>query len=195
VRPFDPEAKGTVLGEGGGILVVESLHSAAGRGAAPYCEVAGFASTQSWCEDTVGIELDPDDEGVLAAVEFALADASMSPDEVDAIAPFGCGVPSVDHAEESAIRRIFGDRAARLPIITLVPNIGDCCAGAGAAALSVAAKCIREQKLPARINTTGALDLDANVAPARGAELRAVLVITPGMGGQNAAVVLKRMEG
>jgi len=89
---------------------------------------------------------------------------------------------------------VFGDRAASLPIVTTVPNVGSCAAGNGAIGLSVAARCLREQRLPARLNTTGARGLDADRTPALSAELRHVLVATTSQGGQNAAVVLSHPD-
>lgn len=194
VKPFDREACGTVLGEGGGILVVEARDIAQERGARIYCEVAGFASSQSFCPDTIGLELDADDEGMTAAIENALADADLPPDEIDAIAPFASGIPNSDQAEAGAIRRVFGDRAKEIPIITTVPNVGNCCAGSGAITLSIAAKALFEQTLPARINALNTDGLDANAVESRPAALRHILVCTTSMGGQNAAVVLRRTE-
>jgi len=193
VRPFDRAARGSVLGEGGGILVVEAEDSMRARGATPYAAVEGFASSQSFCPDTVGVELDPDDEGIDAAIENALADAGVGPDGIDAIVPFGSGIPSVDRAEAAAIRRVFGGRAGSIPLVTIVPSVGNCCAGAGAVALAVGAQCVREQRLPARLNTRDPIEgLHAVAAPSREATLRRVIVLSTSMGGQNAAAVLGR---
>ena len=117
----------------------------------------------------------------------------MSPDEIDAIVPFGTGVPALDAAERAAMERVFGRRAASIPLVTLSPALGNCGAGTGAIAAAVAVRCLMEQKLPARINTRGASGLDADARPAREAALRSVLVFTPSLGGQNAAIVLRRI--
>jgi 3-oxoacyl-[acyl-carrier-protein] synthase II len=190
-RPFDPRAAGTVLGEGGGLLVVEAEEVAERRGARPYAAIAGFAATQSFCPDTVGLALDPDDPAIADVIELALADAAIEPADVDAIVPFASSIPSVDAAERAAIIRVFGPRASEIPIVTTVPNVGNCNAGNSAVALCVGAKCLREQRLPARLHTSGAEGLDADAAPSRTAELRNVLVFTSSQGGQNAAVVLE----
>ncbi|UCD74385.1 MAG: hypothetical protein JSV91_11410 [Phycisphaerales bacterium] len=191
-RPFDPQARGTVLGEGGGILVLEAQDIAQARGAEPYALVAGFASTQSFCPDTVGLQLPEDGDGLAEAIEGALREADMGIGDIDAIVPFGSSIPNVDQGEAAAVRRVFGDRASSIPLITTVPNVGNCNAGNGAVGLCVAAKCLREQKLPARINTSGANGLDANSCGARDAKLETILVCSSSQGGQNAAVVLKR---
>ena len=193
-RPFDPAATGTVLGEGGGLLVVEAGETAAARGRAPYARVSGFATTQSFCGDTVGLAVAPDDDALSDAMSLALDQAGVAPDDVDAIVPFGSGIPVVDALEAAAIRRVLGDRAASVPIVTTVPNVGSCAAGNGAISLCAAARCLREQMLPARLNTIGAKGLDADRAPARAARLRHVLVTTSSQGGQNAAVVLSHPD-
>ncbi|MHC5022547.1 MAG: beta-ketoacyl-[acyl-carrier-protein] synthase family protein, partial [Planctomycetota bacterium] len=194
VRPFDPSSQGTVLGEGGGILVVEALETALARDARPYAEVVGTGATQSIVSSSPELRPDPDGPEIADAIELALGDAGIGPADVDAIAPFGSAVPVFDAAEASAIRRVFGDRAAAIPLITTVPYTGNCCAGNGAVALGVAAKCLRGQRLPARLNAGSAAGLQADAAPSSEAALDHVLVVSPSQGGQNTAVVLKRFE-
>lgn len=193
LRPFDPQARGTALGEGGGILVLEALETAQGRSAPAYAELAGFAATQSFCPDTVGLEIDSDGEAISDAIEAALVAAKISADQIDAIAPFGSSISWIDQAEAAAIKRVFGKRAGAIPLITTIPNVGNCCAGAAAIPIAVAAMALKTQMLPARLNTTGAAGLDANAAPSRSAHLSHVLVMSTGMGGQNAAIILKRV--
>ena len=193
VRPFAPDAKGCVPGEGGGLLVLEALETAKARGAVPLAELAGFGASQSFCPDTLGVEPEPDGQGIADAIEAALADAGVGADAIDAIIPFGTGVPMLDAAESAAIRKVFGARAASVPLVTLAPAIGNAGAGNGAIAMAVAARCVAEQRLPARINTTGAAGLDADACPARPAKVGAVLVFTPSLGGQNAAAVIRRI--
>jgi len=194
VKPFDVNATGSVLGEGGGIIVLEAFDTAQTRGATMYAEVTGFAATQSFCPDTVGLELDPDDLSLSDAMEMAMESAGVKPDEIDAIAPFGSGIRHIDHAEETAIKRVFGERASDIPIITSIPNVGNCCAGAGAIGIAVAAKAIQTQTLPARLNTGQSDGLNAKAAASQAAHLRNILVTSTGIGGQNAAIVLRRVE-
>jgi 3-oxoacyl-[acyl-carrier-protein] synthase II len=190
VKPFDPNATGALLGEGGGILVLESADAAARRGATPIAELAGFAAAQCWCTDTVGSDLSEASEEIAAAMQGAISASGLSPAEIDAVVPFGCGVPSIDRAETNALRAVFGDRAAAVPFIQIMPFVGNCGAGAAALSVAVAAQCLRTQMLPARINTRGS-GLDADVAPARSARLRSVLVSSTSLGGQTAAIVLR----
>jgi 3-oxoacyl-[acyl-carrier-protein] synthase II len=194
VRPFDPQAGGTALGEGGGILVLEAAETAASRGASIMAELAGFGATQSHCPDSVGLAIEEDGEGIADAIDAALHDAKVTADQIDAIAPYGSGIPHIDRAEAAAIRRVFGPRTSSIPLVTTVPNIGDCCAGAAAIPVAVAVKSLVEQKLPARLNTSGAAGLDADACPARSAALRHILVTTTSFGGQNAAVVLRKPQ-
>ena len=191
VRPYAPDAKGCVPGEGGGLLVLEAMDAAAARGAVSLAELAGFGASQSFCPDTLGVDPEADGQGIVDAIEAALADAGMSPDAIDAIIPFGMGVTLVDAAERAAIHTVFGARAAQIPIITLTPAIGNCGAGNGAIAAAVAVRCLTEQRLPARINTAGAVGLDANACATRAAKLNAILVFTPSLGGQNAAAIIR----
>jgi 3-oxoacyl-[acyl-carrier-protein] synthase II len=192
VRPFAPDASGTILGEGGGILVLEALETAEQRGAMPLAEIAGFASTQSLCKYTISFDFEADDPAMGDAMELAMKQACVSPEDIDAIIPFGSGIANVDQAEASAIRRVFGERAASIPLITTVPFTGNCNAGNGAVALSAAIMALKQQHLPARLNTHNAEGIDANACEARRAELHHVLAFSTSQGGQNAAIVLKR---
>ncbi len=195
VRPFDAAATGTILGEGGGMLIIESARSVERRGAKPLAEIAGFAALQCLCTDTVGVALDGAGEDIAAAIECALADAKARPDEIDAIVPLGSGIPSVDAAEADALRRVFGLRAASVPIVTVAPQVGICGAGTSALAACVGAQCLVTQRLPARLNASGSANfgLDADARAACDAKLRTVLVTTTGMGGQTSAIVLRRV--
>ena len=194
VRPFAPDACGTILGEAGAILVLEAMESAAARGARPTVELAGFGASQCACVDTVGVDLSASGPDIAAAIDAALADAGVAASEVDAVVPLGMGHAATDRAEAAALREAFGDRLASIPLVTLTPTLGACGAGASALAVIVGAECISRQMLPARLSTarSGELGLDADACPARGADLRTVLTLSTGLGGQNAAVVLRR---
>lgn len=196
VRPYAEDADGSVLGEGGGILIVEARDSALARGAVPVAEIAGFSATQATCADTVGLIYDPEDRSVANAIRGALASAGCEPGDIDAIVPFGSGMPGMDAVDARAIGEVFGDRADSIPLVTFIPNTGLCGAGTGAIAASLAAKCLQEQMLPARLGRPGTSTpgLDAGPVEARPAKLRSILVFTTSMGGQNVALVLRRHE-
>jgi len=192
VRPFDPDATGTVTGEGGGIIVVEAAEIAERRGAEVYAEITGMAATQSFCPDTVGLDLDPAGVEIADAMLLAMKQAGVGPDDIDAVVPLGSSIPSVDRAEAAAIKRVLGGRSAQVPLITTIPNTGNCNAGAGTVAVAVAANAIKTQTLPARLNTGPVEGLDAAACPSRPAELNHVLVSQTSQGGQNVAMVLQR---
>lgn len=192
IRPYSADATGTLMGEGGGLVVIESRETADARSARVYARVVGYGASQSRCDDVIGLELEEDGQGVLDAIEAALDNAELRPDEIDAIVPAGLGIRSIDTSEAAAITRCFGARAGKMPLATTVPYTGNTGAGAGAINVIVGAKMIESQMIPARLNTRGVTGLDANSAPARAAELRHVLVLTSSLGGQNAAVILAR---
>lgn len=192
VKPFDRAAAGTVLGEGGGLLVLEDKDRAAERGARVYAELLGYGASQSPQAADEQLPFASDVEGIADAIEAALRDARLEASAIDAIAPLGSGVAAIDAAERAALQRIFGARINSIPLITTIPNVGNCGAGCGAIAVAIAAKALAEQKLPARINTSTAEGLDANATPTRPAELHHVLIVSTSLGGQNAACILRR---
>jgi 3-oxoacyl-(acyl-carrier-protein) synthase len=198
VRPYDSAATGQVLGEGGGILILEERSSALKRGAAPYAEIIGYGASHSgapadgWTGGGLGTDLDA---GFQFAIENALDDAGLAPADIDAILPHAAGIPAMDRGEAGALRAVFGARLKDIPIITLIPQIGDCLASNGGLAVAVAAKCLREQMLPARLHGgTPPPDLQVGPAPSRPARLRHILVATGALGGQNAAVILRTSD-
>ncbi len=192
IKPFDPTSPGTLVGEGGGILVLEAEETARARGARVHALLAGTGASQSWCDDTVGIVPDPTGESLADAIESALRDAGMTARDIDAVIPYGCGIPELDALEANALKLVFGDALSAKPIVTLAPSIGACVAGFGIIAVSVAVKCLAEQRLPARLNAVNTQGLLATAAPSQACALRNILVCTPSLGGQNSAVVISR---
>lgn len=196
VRPFDPSGTGTAIGEGGAIVILEEETHARERGAKVYALVAGFGAAHSTGEIIPPLAAPAHDafnDGLELAVRAALRDAAVGPEEIDAIVPQAAGVPAWDLPEAGTLRRIFGERLARIPIVPLAPFIGDCAAGSGIAA-AVGAMMCRHQRIPARLHAGKPLQgLDAGPAPSAAANLRHVLVCSGSMGGQNAAVVLRRV--
>ncbi len=188
VRPYDPDAKGGVLGEGGGIVLLEERESALARGARPYAEAVGFGAGHSPRSDNPAER----GEGLVAAIESALADAGVSTSDIDAIVPHAAGIRDVDGEEIEALTRVFGKRLGDIPLVTLPPALGDLMAGSGGVATGVAAMCLRRQALPARLHAgRPASGLRAEACGQRDARLGHVLVCTNALGGQNAALVLK----
>lgn len=172
VRPFSSDAAGTVLGEGGGILVLESSDHAIARGAAIKAVVSGLACTQS-VDDNVLTAASP--EAIGDAISLAMNQAGLEPEDIDAVVPMGLGIPGIDAGEIEGLRLALRERADALPHVLLTPATGNCCAGHGAAQLAIATQCLVLQQLPGKA-----------------ANLRHVLVITASQGGQNTATILSK---
>jgi 3-oxoacyl-[acyl-carrier-protein] synthase II len=192
IKPFDRAATGSLIGEGGGILVLEAEDTAKARGARVHAVLAGTGASQSWCEDTVGLVPDSSGESLADAIHAALRDADLSPADIDAVIPYGSGVPALDGLEANALARVFGVDVSRKALITLAPSIGATCAGFGAIAVAVAARALAEQRLPARLNAASTGALAAAAAPSASHALRNILVCTPSLGGQNSAAIISR---
>jgi 3-oxoacyl-[acyl-carrier-protein] synthase II len=194
VRPFDLHAPGGVVGEGGGIVVLESEQSARarGRGEAIIARIAGIGAGHSPRPPAGQTIADASgDDGFLAAIENATRDAGLTPGDIDAVVVLGTGVPSVDSGEGGALRTFFGGRTP--PVVTIGPNVGNCAAGSGGLLAIVGALMIHRQMIPARLHASTPMPgIDAGPAPARAATLRHVLVASSSLGGQNAAVVMGR---
>ncbi len=195
VRPYDA-ASGGVVGEAGGMLIVEEGAHARGRGARVYAEVAGYAGgmdTRPVTPGMAGAADTEEDRGLTRAVRWALKDAGITPDQVDAIAPMAAGVPGLDRRELGSLRQALGAAADR-PMITVTPNAGNALAGHGGLTAAAAAMALHTQTLPARVHQGGPHGADAGACGSRPAGLRHVLVCAGSFGGQAAAMVLRRAE-
>ena len=202
VRPFCQTAEGTVIGEGGGIIILEALEtfqtrSAAGDGERPgaYAEIVGFGASQSVNPARRNLVPEPDGRGIAVAIRSALREAGVQPGDIDLIVPIGLGTGESDQAEAAALRRVFGGALADIPVVSMKSMAGNCGAGAAGLDIAVTAKALAEQTVPARINCEQPLDgLQVGTAVSQTAKLNYALTFSGGMGGQNAAMVLKRMD-
>ncbi len=193
VRPFDSGASGTALGEGGGIITIENLETAAARSAKVYAEILGFGASHTIAPQTGGLEPDKAGRGMASAIRAAMRDADVTPDQIDLIIPLGSAIPSYDLAEQAAIKSALGDAATKAQLWSAAPFVGNCGAGAGGVAIAVAAKALQTQTLPARINCENPIDgLQTATAASRPAKLTHALIFNTSLGGQNAAIVLKK---
>lgn len=181
LRPYSPSSTGTVPGEGGGILVLETFDSAQARGAKVYAQIAGFGNAQSGpraippFSTVVGEERAPRvNDGLRRAILAALADAGVSAATIDAVVPQACGIPAFDAGEDGALRAIFGDRA--VPRVMLAPLLGDCIAGNGGLQAAIGSMMVHQGRIPG--------------SPGAG-RCQTVLVCSSSQGGQNAALVLR----
>ena len=190
-RPFDREHDGTVIGEGGGLLILEDLDRAKARGAKIYAQVVGFAAA---C-DPHGMDVTRPTAGSLdLAVRAALADAGVEPKDIDLIVAHGTAVPAEDRCESAAWLSALGGHAGKAPAVAITGAIGSVFAGVGGVTLSVAAKAIAQQTVPPTVNFQTAADsCPLNLsATARQEKIDYAVSGAFGIGGQSAAIVLKR---
>jgi 3-oxoacyl-[acyl-carrier-protein] synthase II len=192
-RPFDAQRDGTVMGEGAAMLVLETLEHAQKRGAPILAEVLGYSLT----EDAYHIAApDPSGVGAARAMSLAMKEASVSPDEIDYIAPHGTGTPLNDAAETTAIKISFGEAAYRVAISSNKSMMGHMLGAAGAISAVVAVKSLCEGIVPPTINLDypdPQCDLDYVPNTARKMDVQTAMVNAFGFGGQNASLVLRQM--
>src|SRR4051812_41706730 len=154
VRPFDEEARGTIYGEGGGLLILEEYEHAKKRGAKIYAELVGFAASQ----DTYSVmEPDPTGRSYAKAVENALKDGGLTPKDVDVFIPNGIGLPGSDRAELNGLRKALGADLDRIAMAPLKSQIGYLGAGVGVDA-AAAALTVSTGKIPPAPNTKKVID-------------------------------------
>jgi 3-oxoacyl-[acyl-carrier-protein] synthase II len=192
-RPFDLTRDGFVLGEGAGVVVVESLAHALGRGATPLVEVIGGALTA----DAFHISApEPTGRGQARAMTLALRNAGVAPDEIDYIVAHGTATPLNDATETRAIKAAYGDHARKVAISSPKSMIGHLVGAAGIASALAGIGAIRDQVIPptANLHTPDPeCDLDYVPLTARKARVDTVAVNGFGFGGQNAVAILRRI--
>jgi len=194
LRPFDRDADGLVLGEGAGIIVLEELEHARARGAKIYAEVAGYGVS---CDTNAAVGGLPDARARSAAMINAMKDAAVSPSEVGFISAHGLGIKENDRAEVEAIKQAFGEEASSTPVTTVKPMMGHLCAGAGGVELIAAVLCLQDGMIPPILNCENPepdFGLDFVRGEPRQDKVDVALVNTSSLAGQNASLILKRVE-
>ncbi|HEV7810698.1 MAG TPA: beta-ketoacyl-ACP synthase II [Candidatus Limnocylindrales bacterium] len=193
-RPFDGTRDGFVLGEGGGVVVVESLAHALDRGATPLAEVLGGALTA----DAFHISApEPTGRGQARAMTGALRNAGVAPDEIDYIVAHGTSTELNDVTETRAIKTAYGDHARKVAISSPKSMIGHLVGAAGIASALAGIGAIRDQVIPptANLHTPDPeCDLDYVPLTARKARVDTVAVHGFGFGGQNAVAIFRRLD-
>jgi 3-oxoacyl-[acyl-carrier-protein] synthase II len=195
-RPFDRDRDGFVLGEGAGVVIVESLAHALARGATPLAEVLGGALTA----DAFHISApEPTGRGATRAMSLARERAGVTADEIDWVVAHGTSTPLNDVTETRAIKASFGPAAAKLAISSPKSMIGHLVGAAGIASALAALGGIRDQVISPTINHENPdlpeCDLDYVPNVARKARVDTVMVNGFGFGGQNAVAVFRRYTG
>lgn len=186
-RPLDQTASGTVLAEGGSVLIIEELEQAQKRRAKIYAEVVGLGASSS-ARGIAGP--DPAGEAMAMAMRKALRNAGISAADVQMVLPCAYAIPAHDQAEAAALKSVFGSHQPE--IVPIRGGIGDAGAGTQALDLAAAAMALREQIIPGAVNCPhpiAALNVPQQTHPA---VINHLLINTGSIAGQNSAVVLRR---
>lgn len=191
VKPFDRNASGTLIGEGGGIITIEAEDTLLARGGKAYAAILGYGASMSLAPGR-GIGAEPDGEGLTGAMMQALKDASIKADDISAIVAYGSGIAAHDRGEAAALKRVFGGTVPMT--FSSKPYIGNCGAGAGGIDVAIGCKMIAGQVMPAVIGCETPIDgmNSAKSAASHSATINNVLVVSTSLGGQNVAIVLGR---
>jgi len=194
-RPFDLDRDGFVMGEGAGILVVEELEHARKRGARIYAEMVGYGASGDASHIAAP---EPEGKGAALAMERALKDARLNPDDVDYINAHGTSTPLGDITECRAVHAIFGPHADRLPISSNKSMIGHLLGASGGVELIMTCYTIAENVIPPTINyhtPDPECDLDFVPNEARDAKVDVAMSNSFGFGGHNCSLLLRRFTG
>jgi len=193
-RPFDADRDGFVVGEGSGVLILESLEYAQRRGARIIAELVGYGMSGDAFHITQPAE---NGDGAYRVSMATLKDAKITADQVDYVNAHGTSTPIGDVIETTALKRVFGERAKKVPISSTKSMTGHLLGGAGGLEAGISVLAIRDQILPPTINyETPDPECDLDYVPnhARKAELRYALSNSFGFGGTNASLLFKRWE-
>jgi 3-oxoacyl-[acyl-carrier-protein] synthase II len=192
-RPFEKNRNGFVMGEGAGILVLESLEHAQARGARIYCEVTGYAAT---CDAFHITQPDPEGRGLSLSMTRALASSGLELGDIDYINAHGTSTPYNDKFETLAIKKVWGDLAYKIPVSSTKSMTGHLLGAAGGIESVICVKTIESGMMAPTINLEEPdpeCDLDYVPNVARKADIRTALSNNLGFGGQNASLIFRAL--
>ncbi|GAQ19673.1 3-oxoacyl-ACP synthase [Oceanobacillus picturae] len=193
-RPFDKERDGFVMGEGSGIMILESLETALERGAHIYGEIVGYGATGDAYHITAPAE---HGEGAARAMQMALDDAGLSPNQVDYINAHGTSTALNDKFETEAIKTVLGDHSKHVAVSSTKSMTGHLLGAAGGIEALISIKSITDSIVPATINYENPdpdCDLDYVPNEARKQNVDVVMSNSLGFGGHNVALVFKKYQ-
>ena len=191
-RPFDAHRDGFVFSEAAGILVFEELERAKARGAEIIAEIVGFGTT---CDAGHITQPDENGSGATAAMQLAIDDAGIRPDELDYINAHGTSTPLGDKAETRAIKNVFGDHAYNMSVSSTKSQLGHSLGASGGIEIILTIESIRQSIVPPTINLETPdpnCDLDYTANTAKERELTYAMSNSFGFGGHNACVIAKK---
>ena len=190
-RPFDRGRDGFIMGEGSGILILETLEHARARGARVYCEVSGYGCS---CDAFHITQPDPEGRGLSLAMRQALADARINPDQIDYINAHGTSTPYNDKFETLAVKHVLGAHAYKVKMSSTKSMTGHLLGAAGGIEAAISAMAIQTGSIPATINYDDPdpdCDLDYVPNTSQTGTVRTVLSNNLGFGGQNATLIFR----
>jgi 3-oxoacyl-[acyl-carrier-protein] synthase II len=193
-RPFDRKRDGLVLGEGAGLVVLETLESARRRGAPILAELIGYGSSADGYRFT---DAPPDARGTIECMRNALADAGLRPEDVDYINAHGTGTPQNDRSETYAVKQVFGEYAYRIPMSSTKSQLGHLLCAAGGVEFVITVEALRRGIAPPTINLENPdpdCDLDYVPHTSREVDMSIALSNSFGFGGQNATLIVRRWD-
>jgi 3-oxoacyl-[acyl-carrier-protein] synthase II len=193
-RPFDAQRDGFIVGEGSGMLILESLEFAQRRGANILAEIVGYGMSGDAHHITQPAE---HGDGGYRVSLAALKDAKITPADIGYVNAHGTSTPIGDAIETEALKRVFGERAKKVPVSSTKSMTGHLLGGAGGLEAGISVLALRDQILPPTVNQEDpdpACDLDYIPNKARKAEVRYALSNSFGFGGTNASLIFKRWE-
>jgi 3-oxoacyl-[acyl-carrier-protein] synthase II len=191
-RPFDIDRDGFVMGEGAGVLILESLEHAQKRGAQIYAEVIGYGMSGDAFHMT-----DPDPDGAARCMAKAIKDAGIAPEEVDYVNAHGTSTPIGDRSETTALKKAFGDHAYKLAVSSTKSMTGHLLGAAGGVEAVICGLTIKHGLIPPTINLDNQdpeCDLDYVPNIARKSEVNIAMSNSFGFGGHNATIILKKFQ-
>ena len=194
-RPFDKDRDGFVMGEGAGVLFLESLESAQARGAHIYAELVGYGANSDAYHMTAPT---PDGSGAGECIKQALSMAGLSAEDVDYINAHGTSTPTNDKGETQAIKYALGDAAYKVAVSSSKGHFGHLLGGAGGVEAIVCVKALEEGFVPATLgleNPEEGCDLDYVPGHGRQQDIQVALSNSLGFGGHNAVLAFKRWDG
>jgi 3-oxoacyl-[acyl-carrier-protein] synthase II len=194
-RPFDRDRDGFVMGEGAGLMVIETLEHAEARGATPLAQVSGYGTSADAYHITAGPE---DGSGAAAAMRNALDMARLEPGDVGYVNAHATSTPVGDRAEIASLRNVFGDGVVNLPVSSTKSATGHLLGAAGGVESIFSALAVINDMLPATLNLDNQdetmADLDLVPCEARSQDLRHALCNGFGFGGVNASLIVSKLE-